>query len=64
MTLQAASFKLLGTLYGALHPIPRGIVENYPSGSPRFRVGPLRMKNATVRQILNGIVSQRCMNVA
>jgi len=59
MTLQAASLKLLGTLYWALNPHSTGIVGDYPSGNPRLRVGPLMMKNATVRQILNGIVSQR-----
>jgi hypothetical protein len=58
MTLQAASLKLLGTLYWALNPHSTGIVGDYPSGNPRFRVGPLRMANATVRQILNRIVSQ------
>ena len=59
MTLQAASLKLLGALYWALNPHSAGIVGDYPSGNPNFRVGPLRMKNATFRQILNGIVSQR-----
>jgi hypothetical protein len=59
MTLQAASLKLLGTLYWALNPHSAGIVGDYPSGNPRFRVGPLRMKNATIGEILNRIVSQR-----
>lgn len=58
ITLQAASLKLLGGLYFALNPHSTGIVGDYPSGNPKFRVEPLRMKNATVRQILNRIVSQ------
>lgn len=59
ITLQAASLKLLGSLYWALNPHSTGIVGDYPSGNPKFRVGPLRMRNATVREILNRIVSQR-----
>jgi hypothetical protein len=59
MTLQAASLKLLGALYWALNPHSTGIVGDYPGGNPKFRVGPLKMTNATVRQILNRIVSQR-----
>jgi hypothetical protein len=35
------------------------IVGDYPAGNPKFRVGRLRMKSATVRQILNRIVTQR-----
>jgi hypothetical protein len=58
ITLQAASVKLLGALYWVLNPHSAGIVGNYPAGNPKFRVGPLRIKNATVRQILDGIVSQ------
>jgi hypothetical protein len=58
VTLQAASFQLLGKLYFALHPHATGIVGDYPSGNPQFRVGPWTMRNATVRQILNRIVSQ------
>ena len=58
VTLQAASLKLLGALYWALNPHSTGIAGDYPGGNPNFRVGPLRMKNATVRQILNRIVSQ------
>jgi hypothetical protein len=59
MTLQAASLKLLGTLYWALNPHSTGIVGDYPGGNPKFRVGPRRMQNATIRQILNRIVAQR-----
>jgi hypothetical protein len=59
ITLQAASLKLLGALYWALNPQSTGIVGDYPGGNPQSRVGPLRMKNARVRQILNRIVSQR-----
>ena len=59
MTLQAASLKLLGALYWALNPHSTGIVGDYPGGNPKFRAGPLRMRNATVREILNRIVSQR-----
>ena len=59
MILQAASLKLLGALYWTVNPDSTGIVGDYPGGNPKFRVGPLRMKNATIRQILNRIVSQR-----
>lgn len=59
ITLQAASLKLLGALYWAVNPHSTGIVGDYPSGNPNFRVAPLRMRNVTVRQILNRIVSQR-----
>jgi hypothetical protein len=58
MTLQAASQLLLGKLYFVQHPHPTGIVGDYPSGNPQFRAGPWTMRNATVRQILNRIVSQ------
>jgi len=57
VTLQAASQQLLGKLYFALHP-HAGIIGDYPSGNPQFRVGPWTMRNATVRQILNRIVSE------
>lgn len=59
VTLQAASLELLGKLYFLLHPHATGIVGDYPSGNPQFRVGPWTMRYATVRQILNCIVSQR-----
>jgi hypothetical protein len=59
VTLQDASLKLLGTLYWALNPQSTGLVGDYPVGNPKFRVGPFTQKNATVRQILNCIVSQR-----
>jgi hypothetical protein len=58
VTLQAASLRLLGKLYFVQHPHATGIVGDYPSGNPQFRVGPWTMRNATVRQILNRIVSQ------
>jgi hypothetical protein len=58
ITLQAASLKLLGALYWALNPHSTGIMGDYPGGNPKFLVGALRMKNATIRQILNRIVSQ------
>jgi hypothetical protein len=57
MTLQAASLKLLGTLYWALNPHSTGMVGDYPSGNQRFQVGPWTMRNATVHGILNRIVS-------
>ena len=63
MTLQAASLKLLGGLYWALNPNATGIMGDYPAGNPKFLVGPLRMKNATIREILNRIVSQRMNGV-
>jgi hypothetical protein len=40
VTLQAASLELLGKLYFPLHPHATGIVGDYPSGNPQFRVGP------------------------
>lgn len=58
VTLQAASQQLLGKLYFVQHPHATGIVGDYPSGNPQFRVGTWTMRNATVRQILNHIVSQ------
>jgi hypothetical protein len=58
VTLQAVSLELLGKLFFLLHPHATGIVGDYPSGNPQFRVGPWTMRNATVRQILNRIVSQ------
>jgi len=58
VTLQAASLRLLGKLYFVLHPDATGIVGDYPSGNPQFRVGPWTMRNATARQILDRIVSQ------
>jgi len=58
ITLQAASLKLLGALYWILNPHSTGIVGDYPSGNPNFRVSPFKMKDATVRQILNRLVSR------
>jgi hypothetical protein len=58
VTLQAASLQLLGKLYFVLHPHATGIAGDYPSGNPQFLVGPWAMRNATLRQILNRIVSQ------
>lgn len=40
------------------NPHVTGIAGDYPSGNPQFRVGPLWIKNATDRQILNCIVSR------
>jgi hypothetical protein len=57
-TLQAASLRLIGELYFVQHPHATGIGGDYPSGNPQFRVGPWTMRNATVRRILNRIVSQ------
>jgi hypothetical protein len=57
-TLRAASLRLIGKLYFVQHPRATGIVGDYPSGNPQFRVGPWTMRNATVRRILNRIVSQ------
>jgi hypothetical protein len=58
VTLQAASLQLLGKLFFVLHPHATGIAGDYPSGNLQFRVGPWTMRNATIRQILNRIVSQ------
>lgn len=58
VTLQAASLQLLGKLYFALHPHSTGIVGDYPIGSLQFRVALWTMRDATIRQILNRIVSQ------
>lgn len=58
VTLQTASHRLLGDMDFVLNPHATGIVGDYPSGNPQFQVGPWTMRNATVRQILNRIVSQ------
>lgn len=57
-TLHAASLQLLSTLRFALHSDRNGIVGDYPTGNAQVRVGPWTMRNATVRRILNRIVSQ------
>jgi hypothetical protein len=57
MRLQAVSHQLFEKLFFVLHP--QAIVAgDYPSGNPQFRTGPWTMRNVTVRQILNRIVSQ------
>jgi hypothetical protein len=57
-TMLEASLAVSLHLYVVLNPTS-GIAGDYPGGNPDFRVGPLDMKNATVREILNRIVSQR-----
>jgi len=56
--MHQADFALHIGLYFVLNPHSRGIVGDYPGGNFGFRVGPLDMKNGTVREILNCIISQ------
>lgn len=56
--LEQADCNLKGALYSALHPKSTGIVGDCPYGGIEYRVGPLNVKNATVGQILDALVSQ------
>lgn len=57
-SMHEASLALSIHLYFVLNPNSGGIVGDSPGGNPAFRVGPFNLKNATVRGILNQIVSQ------
>ena len=57
--MHEASLALYLHLYFVLNPNSRGIAGDSPGGNPAFRAGPFDLKNATVREILNQIVSHR-----
>jgi hypothetical protein len=56
-TLHNASLQLLLHLYFVLHTNSTGIAGDYPGGNANCRVGPLNIRNATIRQILDRIIS-------
>lgn len=56
-SMHEASLALYLHLYFVLNPKSRGIAGDSPGGNPAFRAGPFDLKNATVREILNQIVS-------
>jgi hypothetical protein len=58
MSMREASLALSLHLYFVLNPKSDGIAGDSPGGNLAFRVGPFDLKNATVRGILNQIVSQ------
>jgi len=57
-SMHEASLALSMHLHFVLNPKSSGIVGDSPGGNLAFRVGPFRLQNATVRDILNQIVSQ------
>lgn len=57
-SMHEASLALYLHLYFVLNPKSSGIAGDSPGGNLAFRVGPFDLKNATVRDILNQIVSQ------
>ena len=57
-SMHEASLSLYLHLYFVLNPHSKGIAGDSPGGNPAFRAGPFDLKNATVREILNQIVSQ------
>lgn len=57
-SMHEASLALSLHLYFVLNPKSGGIAGDAPGGNLAFRVGPFDLKNATVRDILNQIVSQ------
>jgi hypothetical protein len=57
-SMHEASLALSLHLYFVLNPKSSGIAGDSPGGSLAFRVGPFDLKNATIRDILNQIVSQ------
>ena len=57
-SMHEASLALSLDLYFVLNPKSGGIAGDSPGGNLAFRVGPFDLKNATVRDILNRIVSQ------
>ena len=57
-SMHEASLALNIHLYFVLNPHSRGIAGDSPGGNFAFRVGPFDLKNATVRNILNQIISQ------
>jgi hypothetical protein len=57
-SMHEASLALRLHLYFVINPNSGGIVGDDPGGNLAFRAGPFDLKNATVREILNHIVSQ------
>src|SRR5579859_5722263 len=57
-SMHEASLALRLHLYFVLNPKSGGIAGDSPGGNLAFRVGPFDLKNTTVRDILNQIVSQ------
>jgi hypothetical protein len=58
MPLGQADCRLQVALYFAMNPNSEGVVGDCMFSGVTYRVGPLEMKNATVREILNRMVSQ------
>ena len=56
--MHEASLALSRHLYFTLSPNCGGIAGDAPGGNLSFLVGPFNLKNTTVRDILNEIVSQ------
>jgi hypothetical protein len=58
MPVELADCKLQGALYFALNPKSGGLLGDCPYGGIEQEIDGLEKKNATVRQILNALVSQ------
>lgn len=58
MPVELADCKVHGALYFALNPNSSGVLGDCPYGGIEHEVDGLEKKNATVRQILNALVSQ------
>jgi hypothetical protein len=58
MPLEQADCNLKIAFHFALNPKSSGIVGDCPYGGIEYRIGGLDVKNATVRQILDALVSQ------
>jgi hypothetical protein len=56
-TVQVASHGLYMDLYMHLHPETTGWAGDFNPGNPQNLIGPLELRNAPVRQILNRLVS-------
>jgi len=56
--LEQADCNLKIAFYFALNPKGTGIVGDCPYGGLEYRIGPLDVKNATVGQILDALISQ------
>jgi len=58
-SVQEANNALWMTLYNQLHPQVRGTLGDYNPGNFRYLLRPLKMHNASVREILHRFVSER-----
>jgi hypothetical protein len=58
-TIQAASNALRMALELETHPSTRGFVGDYSPGNTEDMVGPLSMRNVTVRQVLDRLIASR-----